>query len=233
MTSAHGWSCRSTERRHSPSRLPPTFSATAAAAAMLRLEPRQVRHAFSYAGQQASGMGYWTRDGGHIEKSFDFGGMGARNGVMASTMVALGASGIEDPFAGNENIFTVLADKPTPGELVAELGTRFDVVNTTIKKWSFGSPLQSVLDSVTVLLDDPAVRNGNITRIAVEIPTESLRIVDNSAIPDLCLQDMVALMIADGGGTFASAHDVDGIHNPKRAAFRNLVEIYPTEELPT
>lgn len=76
------------------------------------------------------------------------------------------ASGIEDPFAGNENIFTTLADKPTPGELAAELGTRFDVFNTAIKKWSVGSPLQSVLDSVTVLLDEPAVRNGNITRIA-------------------------------------------------------------------
>ncbi len=66
--------------------------------------------------------------------------------------------------------------------------TRFEVFNTTIKKWSVGSPLQSVLDSVTVLLDDPAVRAGNIKRIAVDIPTESLRIVDNSTIPDLCLQ---------------------------------------------
>src|SRR5260221_167390 len=90
-----------------------------------------------------------------------------------------------------------LAAALATAELAADLGTRFDVFNTTIKKWSVGSPLQSVLDSVTVLLDDPAVRNGNITRIAVEIPTESLRIVDNSAIPDLCLQDMVALMIAD------------------------------------
>jgi 2-methylcitrate dehydratase PrpD len=218
-------------RRHSPSPMTTTFSATAAAAAMLRLDQRQVRHAFSYAGQQASGIGYWTRDPEHIEKSFDFGGMGARNGVMASTMVALGASGIEDPFAGNENIFTTLADKPTPGELVAELGTRFDVFNTTIKKWSVGSPLQSVLDSVTVLLDDPAVRNGNITRIAVEIPTESLRIVDNSPIPDLCLQHMVALMIADGGVTFASAHDVDRMRDPKVLAVRKLVEIVPSEEL--
>jgi len=218
-------------RRHSPSPLTTTFSATAAAAAMLRLEPRQVRHAFSYAGQQASGIGYWTRDAEHIEKSFDFGGMGARNGVTASTMVALGASGIEDPFAGNENIFTVLADKPTPGELVAELGTRFDVFNTTIKKWSVGSPLQSVLDSVTVLLDDPAVRNGNIARIAVEIPTESLRIVDNSSIPDLCLQHMVALIITDGGVTFASAHDVDRMRDPKVLAIRKLVEIVPSEEL--
>jgi 2-methylcitrate dehydratase PrpD len=218
-------------RRHSPSPMTTTFSATAAAAAMLRLDSRQVRHAFSYAGQQASGVGYWTRDREHIEKSFDFGGMGARNGVMAATMVALGASGIEDPFSGTENIFTTLADKPTPGELIAELGTRFDVFNTTIKKWSVGSPLQSVLDSVTVLLDDPAVRTGNVTRIAVEIPTESLRIVDNSPIPDLCLQHMVALLIADGSVTFASAHDVERMRDPKVLAVRKLVEIVPSEEL--
>jgi 2-methylcitrate dehydratase PrpD len=88
-----------------------------------------------------------------------------------------------------------------------------------------------VLDSITVLLDDPAVRNGNITRIAVEIPTESLRIVDNSAIPDLCLQHMVALLIADGGVTFASAHDVERVRDPKVLAVRKLVEIVPSEEL--
>src|SRR5271170_4791286 len=80
-------------RRHSPSCLTTTFVAAAAAAAMLRLDPRQVRHAFSYAAQQASGIGYWERDREHIEKAFDFGGMGARNGVMAATMVASGFTG--------------------------------------------------------------------------------------------------------------------------------------------
>jgi hypothetical protein len=54
---------------------------------MLRLDQRQVRYAFSYAAQQASGIGYWTRDREHVEKAFDFGGMGARNGVTAATMV--------------------------------------------------------------------------------------------------------------------------------------------------
>jgi len=45
MTSAHGWSCRSTERGTARP-FDTTFPPTAAAAAMLRLEPRQVRHAF-------------------------------------------------------------------------------------------------------------------------------------------------------------------------------------------
>src|SRR5262249_1823104 len=87
-------------RRHSPPCLRTPFASPAAAAAMLRLDPRQVRHAFSYAAQQASGVGFWERDREHIEKAFDFGGMGARNGVMAATMVASGFTAVEDPFSG-------------------------------------------------------------------------------------------------------------------------------------
>jgi 2-methylcitrate dehydratase PrpD len=219
-------------RRHSPSCLTTTFAAAAASAAMLRLDHRQVRQAFSYAGQQASGIGYWDRPR-TCRKAFDFGGMGARNGVMAATMVALGFTGVEDPFSGNRNVFTALSDAPKPEELVAELGTRFEVFNTTIKKWSVGSPLQSVLDSLAALLDDPAVRAGSIKRIAVDIPTESLRIVDNSPTPDLCLQHLVALMIADGGATFASVHDVARMRDPKVLAIRKLVEVVPSAELQT
>ena len=218
-------------RRHSPSCLTTTFVAAAAAAAMLRLDPRQVRHAFSYAAQQASGIGYWERDREHIEKAFDFGGMGARNGVMAATMVASGFTAVEDPFSGDQNVFTALAESPSPDKLVAELGTRFEVFSTTIKKWCVGSPLQSVLDSVAVLLEDPAVRAGSIKSIAVEIPTDSLRIVDNSTIPDLCLQHLVALMIVDGGATFVSVHDVARMRDPKVLAIRRLVEMVPSREL--
>ncbi len=157
--------------------------------------------------------------------------MGARNGVMAATMVASGFTGVEDPFSGDQNVFTALAESPSPDKLVAELGTRFDVFGTTIKKWCVGSPLQSVLDSVTVLLEDRAVRAGSIKSIAVDIPNESLRIVDNSTIPDLCLQHLVALMIVDGGATFASVHDVARMRDPKVLAIRKLVEVVPSREL--
>ncbi|HEY2037907.1 MAG TPA: MmgE/PrpD family protein, partial [Steroidobacteraceae bacterium] len=64
--------------KHNPACMTNTFAATATSAAMLRLSADQVRYALSYAGQQASGIGYWDRDLQHIEKAFDFGGMGAR-----------------------------------------------------------------------------------------------------------------------------------------------------------
>jgi 2-methylcitrate dehydratase PrpD len=218
-------------RRRSPSVLTSTFIAAAASAAMLRLDQRQVRHTLSYAAQQASGIGFWTRDHEHVEKAFDFGGMGARNGVMAATMVAIGFSAVDDPFSGRENIYTALADNPAPDKLLAELGSSYAVFGTTIKKWSVGAPLQAVLDSLATLLVDPAVREGNIKHIRVEMPTEALRIVDNSTIPDLCLQHLVALMIVNRGARFASVHDVTRMRDPRVLAVRKLVELVGSEEL--
>jgi 2-methylcitrate dehydratase PrpD len=218
--------------RHSTHTLATTFGATAAAAAMLRLDPRQVRHAFSMAAQQAAGVPYWERDREHVEKAFDFGGAGARNGVTAATMVAAGLTGVDDFMSGTKNMFTALGDEnAAPEKLTTELGTRFEVMNTSIKKWCVGSPLQSVLDAVTVLLEDPAVRAGQVRRIVVDMPADRLHIVDNRTIPDICLQHLVALMIADGGATFDSVHDFARMSDPKVLAIRKLVEAVPNQEL--
>jgi 2-methylcitrate dehydratase PrpD len=217
--------------RHNPSCLTNTFAATATCAALLRLDSRQVRHAFSYAGQQASGIGYWDRDLEHIEKAFDFGAMGARNAVTAATMVAMGSTAVDDPFSGSPNILSVLGQKPAPEALIAELGGRYEVFNTTIKKWTVGLPLQSVLDSMAVLLQDRAVRVDNIKHVAVEVASGDVHIVDNNPIPDLCLQHLVALTIVDDGATFTNVHDASRMHDPRVLAIRKRVELVPSDEL--
>jgi 2-methylcitrate dehydratase PrpD len=220
--------------RNSTHTLSTTFGATAAASAMLRLDPRGVRHAFSFAAQQASGVPYWERDREHVEKAFDFGGMGARNGVTAATMIATGFTGVDDFLSGTKNLFTAVGgEAPKPEELTAELGKRYEVMNTSIKKWTVGSPLQSVLDGVTALLEDPAVRAGKVRRIVVDMPADRLHIVDNRTIPDICLQHLVAMMIVDGGATFASIHDEARMSDPKVLALRKLVEAVPNQELVT
>jgi 2-methylcitrate dehydratase PrpD len=218
--------------RHSTHSVATNFGATAAASAVLRLKPREVRYAFSFAAQQASGIPYWERDREHVEKAFDFGGMGARNGVTAATMIASGLTGVDDFLSGTKNLFTAIGgDTPVPGELTAELGKRFEIMNTSIKKWTVGSPLQSVLDGVAVLLEDPAVRAGKVKRIVVDMPADRLHIVDNRTIPDICLQHLVAMMIVDGGATFASVHDATRMNDPKVLAVRKLVEAVPSQEL--
>jgi 2-methylcitrate dehydratase PrpD len=211
---------RSDTASHSTHSLATLFGAAATAAALLRLDETQVRHTLSYAVQQASGVAYWSRDHEHIEKAFDFGGMGARNGVTAATMVEMGCSGVDDPFSGKENIYTSLSDKPAPEKLLAGLGSDYAVFGTTIKKWSVGAPLQSALDSVAALLENPRVRADNIGHIRIDMPSPSLRIVDNSTIPDLCLQHLVGLMIVDRGASFAAVHDAARMGDPKVLAVR-------------
>jgi 2-methylcitrate dehydratase PrpD len=90
-----------------------------------------------------------------------------------------------------------------------------------------------VLDGVTALLEDPAVRAGKVRRIVVDMPADRLHIVDNRTIPDICLQHLVAMMIVDGGATFASIHDEARMGDPKVLALRKLVEAVPNQELVT
>ena len=54
-----------------------TWGATAAAAALAAFDEQKMRYALSYAAQQVSGVWSWARDEEHIEKAFDFAGMGA------------------------------------------------------------------------------------------------------------------------------------------------------------
>jgi 2-methylcitrate dehydratase PrpD len=229
VVSSLGVGERSTKR--SPSPFGTTFVAAAAAAAMLRLDEGQVRHVLAYATQQASGTPIWKRDSEHVQKAFDFGGAGARNGVMAATMVAHGMSGVADAFTGNDTFFTAHADNAQPERLTADLGSHFAVFDTTIKKWAVGAPLLAVLEAMTELLKQPAVNARNVASITVHMPSNTLRIVDNSTIPDLCLQHLVALMIVDRGATFKSVHDVARMGDPDILAIRKLVTLIPSQEL--
>ncbi|GIS82329.1 MAG: hypothetical protein CM1200mP15_09610 [Dehalococcoidia bacterium] len=69
--------------------------------------------------------------------------MNARNGVMAAEMIQMGFTGVYDTFDGDGNFLVAYADNPKGEELIKELGTRFEVMGTNIKKFCTGFPIQS------------------------------------------------------------------------------------------
>ena len=222
---------RSDTASHSTHSLAALFGAAAAAAALLRLDPTQVRFALSYTAQQASGIAFWSRDHEHIEKAFDFGGMGARNGVAAATMVAAGFTAVDDPLGGTHNLFTALGAAPAPEKLTAELGSRYEIMHASIKKWCVGSPIQAALDALTLLMAEHRLRADDVRRIVVDMPDDRLHIVDNRTIPDICLQHLLAVTLADGTLTFASAHDYARMQDPAVLALRRRIDVVPSAEL--
>jgi 2-methylcitrate dehydratase PrpD len=216
---------------HSTHSLGTVFGAAAAAAALLHFDPARVRHVLSYAAQQASGCPYWHRDSEHVEKAFDFGGMGARNGVAGAMMVAAGMTGVEDAFSGVGNFFFAFAHEPQPALLVEGLGKRFEIMEASIKKWCVGSPIQAVLDATTALIAEHGIAAHDARRISITMPHDRMHIVDNRDIVDICVQHLTALALLDGTVGFAAAHDEERMHDPAVRAVRSRIELIPSPEL--
>jgi 2-methylcitrate dehydratase PrpD len=219
------------EDGHSTHSFGPMFGAAAAAGALARLSDRQVRHMLSFTAQQASGISCWMRDPDHIEKSFDFGGMPARNGVAAATMVAGGFTGVDDVFAGERNFFVAYGRKPEPGKLVDGLGAVYEIMNTNIKRWSVGSPIQAPLDSLQELIRQKPFKADQVAKVVVRVSHQGANTVNNRDMPDICMQHMCAVMLIDGKVTFTSSHDVKRMRDRKVLALRRRIELLGDDRL--
>jgi len=216
---------------HSTHSFGPMFGAAAAAGALAGLRERQVRHLLSFTAQQASGISCWMRDGEHVEKAFDFGGMPARNGVAAATMVAHGFTGVDDVFAGERNFFVAYGRKPDPAVLAGGLGATYEILNTNIKRWSVGSPIQAPLDSLHDLIREHQIKAEDVERLVVWVAHQGANTVDNRAMPDICMQHMCAVMLIDGMVTFASSHDEKRMRDRKVLALRSRIELRGNDAL--
>jgi 2-methylcitrate dehydratase PrpD len=208
-----------------------TFGAGAAAGALLGLDERQVRYLLSMCAQQASGVGSSVRDLEHVEKAFDFGGMPARNGVTAATMVAAGFTGVDDVFSGERNFFDAYALEPAPERLIDGLGQNFEIMGANIKKWPVGSPAQSALDALAALIETDRIGPHDVETIDVHLPSRSARTVDDAAMPEVNIQHLMAMLLVDGKLSFESIHDVDRMRDPALLALRRKITLVPSEEL--
>src|SRR4030095_6430979 len=183
-----------------------TFGAAAAAASLARLDETGMRHALSYAAQQVSGIWSWVRDAEHVEKAFDFSGMGARNGVTAAIMVQMGFTGVHDVLDGEHNALIALSSNPAPEEMVAGLGTRFIVAETAIKPYSVGYPISAPLDAFLTLRRQHGLTPENVERIVVRLPAGGARILNDRAMPDVNCQHVISMALVDGDVSFDDSH---------------------------
>jgi len=216
---------------HSTHCLGANFGAAAAAGVMAGLDATQAEYLLSYATQQASGIAYWQRDAEHVEKAFDFGGMGARNGVFGALFVASGASGVTGSLTGEHSYLSAFAERARPEELTDGLGERFEIMAASIKKWCVGSPIQAALDSVTALIEAEGLGAAEVAGLRVILPDDRFQIVDDRDMPDVCVQHLMALALVDGGVSFVSSHDRARMRDPAILDMRTRIEAVPSAEL--
>jgi 2-methylcitrate dehydratase PrpD len=216
---------------HSTHSVGPLFGGAAAAASLLHLNEEQVRYVLAYTVQQASGVQCWSRDEHHVEKAFDFGGMPARNAMASATMVSNGFTGVPDALAGPNNFFSAFSTDPRPKELVSELGSRYEILQATIKKWCVGSPIQGAIDAVLALMKDHGLTASNLQQLVIELPDDRCQLVNNRHMPNINVQHLVALTLVDGGLNFESSHDHGRMLDPAVLSVKSKIDLQPNESL--
>ena len=208
-----------------------TLGSVGAAAALARLDEKGMRHALSYAAQQVSGVWSWVRDAEHVEKAFDFSGMGARNGVTAAIMAQMGFSGVWDVFDGEHNVLQALSTEPKPEEMVAGLGSRYFVTETAIKAFSVGYPIQAPLDAFLRLHREHGLNLNNVERIVVRLPEDGARIVNDRAMPDVNCQHIIAVALVKGTVSFEDSHSYEQMADPTVRAAKERVQLIADPKL--
>ena len=181
--------------------------------------------------QQVSGIWSWERDEEHIEKAFDFSGMGARNGVAGATMIQAGFTGVVDALDGDRNVLDALAADPQPEEMVAELGSRFYVEETAIKTFPVGYPIQAPLAAFLELRTAHGLNEKNVRHILLRLPADGARIVDGRAMPDVNIQHIIAVALIDGAIGLQNSHSYERLKDPRVLAVRERIELVADPDL--
>ena len=219
------------ETHRSTQGIGPTFGAAAAAGSLVRLNATQMQYLLSFAAQQASGIRCWSRDLEHIEKAFDFGGMGALHGGMAATMVQAGFTGVLNVLEGEHNLLDAFSTNPQPQVLLDRLGSFYEITNIAIKMYSVGYPIQAALDALLTIVNRHGLAAGDVKRLVARMPEDGARIVDNREMPNINVQHALAMAVLDGGVTIESIHSTERMKYPAVLEMKSRVHLQPDPTL--
>lgn len=197
-------------QQHSTHAIGTIWGAAAAAAALAGLEADRIPYVLSYTAQQTSGLRTMLRDGpDHIEKAFVFAGLAASNALRTVGFVEAGWTGVPDVFTGFPNFFDAFGKDSDPSFLVSELGSRFVITQTNLKRFSIGSPAQAPVQGVVDLMRDEGLAEGDVRLVKIRMSKSLGAVVSDREMANINLEYLVGAALSDGDLSFAASHDAD------------------------
>ena len=134
---------------------------------------------------------------------------------------------MEDVFSGERDFFytfeaeTGSADR---GELSRGLGTDYEMLRASIKRWAVGGPIQGPLHVLRDLMHEHRFAAADVEKLVARLPDKELEIVNNRDMADISVQHLLAVMLIDGTVTFASAHDNSRVRDRRVIEMRKRIE---------
>lgn len=128
------------------------FAAAAAAGKLLRLTPLQLAYAFGIAASYVGGTIEFLKEGTDTKRMHP--GKCGHSGALAAFLAKGGMTGPRSIFEGSHGVFKAFSDNPNLPKLAEELGTRFDILHTSIKPLPLCDGNFAAIEAALALLEE-------------------------------------------------------------------------------
>lgn len=108
-----------------------TLAAAAAVGSLLKLNPKQMLHAFGSAGTQSAGLWEFLRDAADSKQLHT--AHASATGLMSAYLAQSGFTGAEHILEGKQGLAAGTSSDADPGKLIDRLGSRWTIAETSFK----------------------------------------------------------------------------------------------------
>ena len=186
------------DRGFHPSAVCGSIGSAVCAGRILGLKPAAMEFCIGLAASQSSGLMTFEDDESHMLKSFHT-GIAARNGMTAALLAAHGYAAAPDALSGPHNLLAPFGgDTANFALLTEELGQRFEICGTSIKRHACCGQTHSSVDTLLSLITEHAIDWREIERIDVELAHKAVPIVDANPLWTHNIQYVLALAAHEG-----------------------------------
>jgi 2-methylcitrate dehydratase PrpD len=198
--------------------------AAVAAGRLLGLDPVQLTHAMALATFQANGLCALFREERHISKAF-CNGQYASAGVHAALMAEVGLEGSTDVLGDRHGLLDAWGAAGGSEAVTAGLGQEYAITGANFKFLRAGYPIHAAVEAALLVVRQHGVEPEDITAVAVGMPENPMRVVDNRAMHDICLQDTLAATLLRGGLRLSESPFPQVLTEPGFARLRSLIAL--------
>jgi 2-methylcitrate dehydratase PrpD len=198
MVEACGGVFGAKQRLHLHSDFLYSLGAAVAAGRLLGLDPTRHCHAMALVTFQANGLCALFQERRHISKSFSA-GQYAFAGVSAALMAWVGMEGSDDIVGATHGLLEAWGIEQGSHVVTRGLGEEYTIMGANFKFVNAGYPIHATVEAATEVVRSHRIDVSAIAGVHVGMPANSLRVVDNREMHNICVQDMLAAALVRGG----------------------------------
>jgi len=114
-------------------------------------------------------------------------------------MSAAGLEGCEDVLDGADGVLDAWGAEDRIDTLTRGLGDDYAIMGANFKFINAGYPIHAPVEAAMKLVADHHLALQAIDSVQIGMPGNALRVVDNRAMHNICVQDMVSAALVRGG----------------------------------